>query len=227
MQTGTTTSTNDQGVGGQDNGRLRGQRKGYRDNKERDTGEQSSASEKEELEDQIFDLEFNIGRSKRYYSRRCTHYEKLSKLTTAASLIGGTTVVTQLLSQQDSVLLSGAVLLAALNALSLVFGWPEKANQFASLYRRYAELEVELTSAEPVTDLAKLQPFKTKYKIIEVDEPQILSVLMIICRNEESVSRGIHDVVKIWFWQSMFANYTSLWPHGWKPTTPEKGPELN
>lgn len=128
---------------------------------------------------------FNVNVARRYHAKLARHYERLSRASTSISLIGGTAVITQLLSRADVLQTGIAVAIVLASTLSLIFDWTGKAGRHRNLYARYGSLAVQLKrdGQSEETEIAEIE--------IEKEEEAILNVLFVIAWNEEANAQGV------------------------------------
>lgn len=181
-------------------------------------------TEDDQVDDIRWQLEFGLGRSQRYTSKRKAFYEFLENLSVILSLVGGSAVVSQALINMPQIQLWGGILVVCASITSLVFRWSEKARLFDELYRRYNDLEVELIELGKSATEADLKSILGKYVLVERDEPAVLNVLMISCHNEECSFRGVHGAYhRLRWWQRLFAHTVSLPPYSWEQNQGQQG----
>ena len=154
----------------------------------------------------------NLQISLRYYRRREWFFDKCEKLCNSLTVVGGTAVVSQVLSGWPLAL---GIFIALSGILPLVFGFAEQRFLFRSLAMQTCEQigEVEVHSAlADVTD-EWLESVKRAYAKLQTQEPPTLAILTLMCEQDHFVSRGIHNKVKpIPFWVRVFAHFGDLKP---------------
>jgi hypothetical protein len=151
---------------------------------------------------------FGIQRSIRYHARRQSFYDFWNTFTTATSIIGGAGTVAALLDNSpfsESWRLWFPAIITVVSTLNLVWGTSRAARLHNDLYRRFVDLEREITGMEPTE--AALRTLKTKRLEIEADEPPTKFALDVLCHNELVRAMGIDDYREVSLPQRLLAHF--------------------
>ncbi|WP_124076466.1 hypothetical protein [Burkholderia gladioli] len=157
------------------------------------------------------DVLYHTEMSALYHQKRERFFELWDKLTKAFSLIGGSAALYK--ASDPSVVAVIAVAITTGSALSLVFGFSERARRHSELSREFKNL---------IADIFKIGPFQfteeninqwneARYRI-DAKEPPALGLLVQICQNEMAVSQNqSHNIVPIKFGMRLIAHFID-WP---------------
>ena len=171
-------------------------------------GPQERGEQDDETEYERWAISFAISRSQRYCIRRAAHYEKWANRVVILSLLASSAVVGDLLRGEQAIALWAGAGVFLLSVLSLVLGWPEKARRFRDFYRRYYDLEIQITRAGTSLRREDIDVIQASYAEIERDEPKVIGDLMILCRNEECDARGLpEEKTPLSKWRTWLADY--------------------
>lgn len=144
------------------------------------------------MSEQLHEVRFRIELSVRYHERLERWYDWWDRLAKAIAVVGGAATVSTLIGSDAAGLEMKTWIAAAItasSAISLVFGFPEKARRHHDLKRRYCAVEAEILEAgEP--DEAALRKFDARLAMLEADSPGRLSTLAQLCHNEIVQARG-------------------------------------
>jgi hypothetical protein len=169
-----------------------------------------AAAEKTDLEDQWYELSFSIARSLRYHAKRRAFFERCNQLTRALSAIFGAATVAAVIKGVPWITATMGAAVGISTALDLVFDFSRRAMLFDDLYRRFADLSVEIVSCDPSPE--NVRRIMIKRLLIEKEEPTLLSILNVLCSNEERIARGYPDVYKLGFWQKRLCQFWDIGP---------------
>jgi|SRR5450830_65826 len=127
---------------------------------------------------------FGICRSCRYHQYRRAFFNRLSRTSSIASVVFGSTAFVGVLQGERAQILAlwasaGLVCLATVN---VVFNSAVRARDHRDFMRRYVELEKRML--QPVSE-ELLMSITVDRLSIEADEPPTLHVLNSICHNEQ------------------------------------------
>ena len=164
----------------------------------------------DKLEDDLFKLQFNLGRSIRYHSRRRKFFDFWDKLTTFCSLVFSSTATYGVLSTNEKItLISGAI-------VTIVIGFSNKARGHFDFVKQYSLLE--RMSIKEVLSEKLLKQITDEKLSIESTEPPVLRVLNEMCWNEEAKAQGIKPEKwrKIKWYQRLFSSFFDIVPESIK-----------
>ncbi|OOF48643.1 hypothetical protein BKK53_09495 [Rodentibacter trehalosifermentans] len=171
----------------------------------------------------MFQLQFNLGRSIRYHTKRRKFFDFWDKATTFSALIFSSTATYGILSTDNTktALIAGAVV-TVLSSLALVVGFASKARDHFDFVKQYAVLERQLIK-EPLSE-ALLKEITDEKLAIESTEPPVLIVLNEMCWNEEARAQGIRlDKLKnLGFLQRCFSQFFDFLPNNIKTVEESK-----
>ena len=171
---------------------------------------------KDKLEEELFKLQFNLGRSIRYHSRRRKFFDFWDKFTTFCSLIFSSTATYGVLSTNEKVTLISGAIVTILSSLSLVIGFSNKARDHFDFVKQYSLLE-RMSIRESLSEML-LRKITDEKLSIESTEPPILRVLNEMCWNEEAKAQGIKSECwkKIKWYQRLFSSFFDFAPENIK-----------
>ncbi|MGD9953460.1 MAG: hypothetical protein AB7S87_12860 [Burkholderiales bacterium] len=148
-------------------------------------------------------LRFRIAFSVRYHERRQRWYDWWDRIAKVVALVGGAATVAAVLGPGTPQLWVAAAITVT-SALTLVFGFADRARLHFDLKRRYCALEARIIEAG-APDEAAIRKYEAEISLMEGDEPPVLATLVQLCQNEVAQARGqfedIHPVhpVKAFF----------------------------
>lgn len=164
----------------------------------------------------FYQLDFAVNRSLRYHSLRRGFFEGLHNFAMFLTTISGSGAVVSAFADAGLGTKVFGVILAVAAGLDRAFDFSGKARLHSSLYQRFSDLAAKLDGAEKVSQ-ADIYEWRAERRRIEKDEPAVMPVLDITCRNAEFVSRGQRDrVVRLRWYQTFFAQVASLPPRSWE-----------
>ena len=184
------------------------------DSTEQETLRQTENEDK--LEDDLFKLQFNLGRSIRYHSRRRKFFDFWDKFTTFCSLVFSSTATYGVLSTNGKITLISGAFVTIFSSLSLVIGFSNKARDHFDFVKQYSLLE-RMSIKEGLSE--KLLKQITDEKLsIESTEPPVLRVLNEMCWNEEAKAQGIKPEKwrEIKWYQRLFSSFFDIVPESIK-----------
>jgi hypothetical protein len=157
-----------------------------------------------DLEEKFNQLDFAVSRSLRYTAKRRAFFERCNQVVRAVIAICGAGTVAAVFGDGNVVVYFGAIVgLAA--AADLVFEFSKRTMTYDHLYRCFADLGIELATAERTEQSHRL--LLTKRLQIEKDEPTSLDVLNVICSNDELEARGYDHRYKVRYWQKLLCQF--------------------
>lgn len=176
----------------------------------------------EEVAGALIQLDLAVHISLRYHAQRRAWFDGLHRLSMVLSAVGGSAALASVLTAghslpaPNSLVLIIALTVTLAGALSVAFGFSERARTANDLYRRFAALAHQM-AAHPAPGTAELRTWKAERLMIEADEPPIISVLNVLCHNAEMRARGYGDEhrFRVRWWQRLCANVISLPPTDW------------
>jgi hypothetical protein len=181
-----------------------------------EVGETDSGAARPETHPDFYQLAFAVNRSLRYHSLRRAFFERLHNFAMFLTTIGGSGVVVSAFADAGLGPQGFGVVVAVAAGLDRAFNFSRKASLHSSLYQRFSDLAAKLDGAKNVSD-ADIRSWKAERRRIEKDEPAVIDVLNIMCRNAEFVSRGRSDrAVSLRGYQRFFAQLGSLPPKSWE-----------
>jgi hypothetical protein len=186
-------------------------------------GPENCATEEDGLAADWRELSFSVARALRYHAKRRAFFERCNQLTRALSAIFGAGTVAAVVKGIPWITGTMGAMVGIATALDLVFDFSRRAMIFDDLYRRFADLSVEIVSAEPSHEAVRR--ITIKKLLIEKEEPTLLSILNVVCSNEERVARGYTDVYGLTFWQERLCQFWDIGPFKFElvPVSPSRG----
>ena len=167
--------------------------------------------ETENLEQESYKLLWTIRMSTRYHARRQSFFDFLHSWTVALQLLFGSAAVAAFLSQSPPVWGPWAAIgVTTLVAFDLVFGFNRMGRLHMDLTRQWLHLEKQLTLAPPADNTA-LNRDKADKLEIDMKEPPVLRVLILISYNDVALATGREDCFyQISWWQRALANFWDI-----------------
>jgi hypothetical protein len=163
----------------------------------------------EEIDDKVFDLKYDLGRSRLYNIRMANKYEKWEAFGTIINLIGGSAVFAEAIKSVEGVALTASLVIVITTTLGLVLKWPEKARTYESLYQQYTVLYERLIRLGQNPDLSDLIELESDFILTEKDEPKINFSVMTMCEQEQCRLMGadgttIEETISEWsIWRKL------------------------
>lgn len=161
-------------------------------------------------------LDFDSSVAMRYHSRRRSFLEFLSRLDPALTLILGGATFGTLVSGYPVIATYAAFATTAASAINLTFDTAARARKHDALFRSWADLRSDLALV-PQEDDAMLRQLEVKRARLDGECPGQITVLSIICENEEKVQRETGPTCRVRWWQHLFSNWFTLPPWRFKP----------
>lgn len=145
-----------------------------------------------------------------YHQKRERFFELSDKLTKAFSLLGGSAALFKASDARTVAVI--AVIITAGSALSLVFGFSERARRHSELSREFKSLIADIHDAGLFSytqqDIDRWSAAKCR---IDVKEPPALGLLVQICQNEIAIAQNQSSkVIRIGFIKRLLANFIDL-----------------
>ena len=166
-------------------------------------------------EESRHELLFSIRRSVRYHNRRRMFFERLSRIITFLSLLGGSATVAAVLAKLGEPWILGfAILVAVSAAADLVIGTAKSARLHNDLARQFIVVEKQIVTASPFSQEI-LHHLTSQRLDIEQQEPPVLRVLDTLCHNELLRAMGYdrqHFKMVKWY-QRWFAQFMDIREH--------------
>lgn len=163
-----------------------------------------------EAEESWYQLGFGVARSLRYHAKRRAFFERCDHLTRAITAIAGFGTVGSVLNGFHVAAIVAGSIVGVMTALDLVFDYSRRASVYDGLYRRFADLGVRVAGA--VHSDANYRTFDVERLLIEKEEPTKLSVLDVLCANEELKARDFGYSHKVTLLQRSFCEILDLPP---------------
>ncbi|MEZ5643565.1 MAG: hypothetical protein R3E99_00080 [Burkholderiaceae bacterium] len=134
----------------------------------------------------------------RYHRKRQRFYDLLDKITKAATVVLGATMMGKYLNTGFPWL---ATALTCLGFLALVFGYGDRKQHHKELAEHATRLVADI-EAVPVADLSfqKTTAWASAYAQLVAKSPPPLKSLTLICEREQSVADGHSDHVPVLPW---------------------------
>ena len=109
--------------------------------------------------------------------------------------------------------IAASLFVAATTLLDALIDYQTNARRHDALYRAYSDLKAEMTRTETIT-AQQVRIWKAQRIEIEKDEPTQLSVLNIMCHNEQAEADGYGPELryKVSAYQAAFSQLLSLPP---------------
>jgi len=137
-----------------------------------------------DFEKQLFD----IRRSVRYHMKRCRFYDSFHDVITALNVMLGVSAIYSLLSNllTTNTIAMIVSFISAMGVIDLVIGTSRKARVHNDLANKFIDLEQYMLGKGEES----LKRVISKRLEIEKTEPPVLSVLDVICHNEQVLADG-------------------------------------
>lgn len=166
------------------------------------------------MQEELVKLIFGANKSLRYLAKRRAFFDALHRTSMALSFVGGSAALVALIGDQTTAAKLVAVFLTLNAMFDLAIGYSARARAYDELYRRWSNLLAEITR-EGSPDDDKIRDWLAERVHIQSDEPTPISVLNIVCHNEEAVAQGYEDdhVYRVWWWQRWAKQLLSLPPN--------------
>lgn len=153
----------------------------------------------DELEDYLWEklhkIKYNAQLSSLYHQKRERFFELLDKLSKALSIIGGSAIISKLISSDSLPYIAAAITIAS--TLSLVFSFSERARKHSELSAKFKDVLVKIASSgERKLIEEELNAWAAKICELEISEPPALGLLVVHCQNEIAIAKGQLDMVK-------------------------------
>jgi hypothetical protein len=184
------------------------------------SGPDKAAAEKDDLDGQWLQLGFVIARSLRYDAKRRAFFERCNHLTRAISAIAGAGAVASAWHGSYGATLVAGLIVGIMSSLDLVFDFSKCAMVYDDLYKKYADLGIEVAGADRTAINCRL--LSVKRLIVEREEPTLLAVLNVICANEEFKARDYDYMYEVKRLQKLFSQFIDIGQQKFKkiPATP-------
>lgn len=168
----------------------------------------------EEVEQELYGLLFDVGRSIRYHDRRRAFLERMHRITNFFTILMAGSIIYDVGTGGNAAwwLTLLGVCAAILASLDMVVGYGSQAALHRDLKQRFASLEIQILKEGK--DVTKLCAYKVERLSIERDEPAIFRALDALCRNEQLRAEGHdnpEDFVSVGKWQRLTCNLW-MWP---------------
>ncbi len=156
---------------------------------------------------------FDIRRSVRYHMKRCRFYDSFHDVITALNVMLGVSAIYSLLTNIISTNIIAIIVgfISAMGVIDLVIGTSRKARLHNDLANKFIELEQYMLGK----DEESLKRVISKRLEIEKTEPPVLSVLDVICHNEQVLADGYDKshIQKIGWGQRLLSNFIDFRTH--------------
>lgn len=142
----------------------------------------------------------------RYHRKRQRFYDLLDKITKAATVVLGATMMGKYLSPAFPWF---ATALTCLGFLALVFGYGDRKQQHKELAEQATQLVADI-EAVPVADLSfqKTTAWASAYAQLVSKSPPPLKSLTLICEREQSIAEGHpNHVAELPWWKRWPADF--------------------
>ena len=160
-------------------------------------------------DDEKYELQFAVERSKRYNTSRQRFFERGHNFTTVVALLfGSSTFVGVLQGLNAWIIALLGIVVAASAAIDLAVGLANKANKHADLSRQFNDLEQAMNL---VDDPARNDIISWTNRRLEIEkgEPPKKPVLDVLIHNELIRARGLpkEEMVKLSAWRRRTAQF--------------------
>jgi len=162
------------------------------------------------------ELLYEIDLSMLYHRKRERIFDSMDRLGKAVAVVGGSAAVAKFLESgsdaggSSGLLMTLAALIAITSALSLVFGFSERARRHAELAKAFGEVGTQLARAGQTRfDERDLDQCEVKIRSLEATEPASLGALVRICQNEIAIAQGQPDFVSRVRWRERI--FAHIW----------------
>ena len=138
------------------------------------------------------DAKYRAELSALYHQKRERFFELADKLSKAASLFGGSAALWKVGAQDGSGAIAiFAVIVTFASALSLVFGFSDRARKHAELARGFREIISEIIAkGDHDFEMKNADGWMGQVYSLEAKEPPTLSALTVMCQNELAIAMG-------------------------------------
>lgn len=166
----------------------------------------------------FWNLDFNVGKSQRYYSKRREFFERLVFVTEFGTAVSGTFAFVALLNSFPTIAIWLTGIVSFLGIANMIAHFGDRAKSSDGLYREYAKLAVDISKAGR-NDEAALKSITIRRAKIVVIEKRSLAVIEAEAYNEEIVSRGrgLRYQLHIRWYQKPLGHFVTLWPDRFDP----------
>lgn len=162
-----------------------------------------------QLEQDFYDLEFAARKSIRYLTKRQRFFNNLHTFTVAVSAISGSSAFISVLSNNNTLAVALTAVIAVSSTLDLVIGFAKKHDLYNDLQIRFTSLLSKIVQSSQTEENFKM--LTVERLEIEKDEPTQMTILNVICHNEEVTAQGIKDgIYKISWLQKKLRNFFSF-----------------
>lgn len=141
----------------------------------------------------------------RYHRKRQRFFDLADKLTKAATVLLGASLLGTALKEEQPMIASA---ISALGLLALVFGYGDRKQVHKELAEA-AALQIAKIEESPVDKLddALARGWEADLSRLNMKEPPALSALVQICEWEQARLRGSGHVKRPWFGRRLFADF--------------------
>lgn len=177
----------------------------------------------EEIVEQFYKVDFRIHVSMRYHQARRAWYSNLNRLSSVAAALAGSTALISVFGSS-----SLAAWLAAASggfaALNAAWGFPDRAQEHADLYRGFAEIAARMAKERGPSEEAT-KAYHAEVLLLEASEPPTIQSLNVFCHNQECEARGlpVETQYELGFWNRMFKSWFTVFDR----FPPKKAPQIS
>lgn len=137
--------------------------------------------------------------STRYHRRRERFFDWMDRATSAVALIGGSAAFAA--AAETNVVKLAAVAVTGTAAISLVFGFADKARRHAALAESYKRIEAEILRAGDYDYTERqINAWRARIAETEAGEPPVLRPLVVLCQNDIAAAANQHEKVTALAW---------------------------
>ena len=140
------------------------------------------------IEDDRFNIDFNVARSLRYHAYRRSFWDSVDNGAKILTIVSGTAVLVSIVGFNGFAATALAFIVAFASALDVVLGFSARYRTHDSLYRAFSQLAQNIAANPHPDDLAIAQ-WRARRLEIEMDEPGVMDWLERRCAAEEAVAR--------------------------------------
>lgn len=148
----------------------------------------ASTSTKGDLEKRWHDLCWGVQRSVRYHERRQAYYIRVNSMSTAVSLVFGTSAFGLLVKGHEAIAMVCSLLVALFSLFNMVTRASEMSRRHEALRQRWCDLQARMDSSKITED--SWRDFRTARLEIEKDEPPVQRIIDAICNNDLLMAKG-------------------------------------
>lgn len=167
----------------------------------------------EEVAERFYKIDFRVHVSMRYHQARRAWWSNLNRLSSVAAALAGSTAIISVFGNSSLAawLAAGSGGFAALNA---AWGFPERAQEHADLYRGFSEIGARMAKERAPSEDAT-GAYAAEIMLLEASEPPTIQSLNVFCHNQECEARGlpIETQYELGFWNHLLKSWFTVVDH--------------